>query len=565
MLSASATALLQLKTTEDLANWLGFAAYADLHPHLYPTPKYKSFSIRKKSGGIRPISAPRKRLLEMQRKLASAMLELDQSRESAHGFRRKRSVVTNAMQHSGPGKSFVFNIDLEDFFSNISYVRCRGVFRAAPFDLPFSVACVLAQICCFNGCLPQGAATSPVVSNFVCRGLDGALEQLAKRNRARYTRYADDMTFSFSVNGVTDLPPNVVSLVDGAPVPSNRLEDIIAGHGFAINYQKVRLRSRRQRMEVTGLTVNDFPNVTRTYVDEIRGMLTAWRSHGLEAVQKTFLEREFGGQWRSGAKPKFYKHLRGRLLYLHNVKGPTDRVYTRLARRFNALASTNVPPLDCIPVSDTVLDASELSQAVYHVGCIDEKAMKFSEGSAFLLSSVGIVTCDHVVQRPNEGEDDPQGYFGPNGGTIVLKDNLLQDVCELVVVWSCEIADIAVLKPKAALPDNALYLRPTRLPVKPGMQVHLCGFPNHSAGKTLSKYDTSVVNTYASKTFRHYELAQNIRKGNSGGPVLDETYGVIGIAKEGSTQAGGNDAVVSITELFRLAETFADVPWKSPV
>ena len=101
---------------------------------------------------------------------------------------------------------------INNFFGSTSYVRCRGVFRAAPFDLPFSVACVLGQICCYNDRLPQGTATSPVVSNYVCRGLDGAFEQLAKRSRARYTRYADDMTFSFSVAGVEDLPTNVVTL-----------------------------------------------------------------------------------------------------------------------------------------------------------------------------------------------------------------------------------------------------------------------------------------------------------------------------------------------------------------
>ena len=83
-----------------------------------------------------------------------------------------------------------------------------------------------------------------------------------------------------------------------------------------------------------------------------------------------------------------------------------------------------------------------------------------------------------------------------------------------------------------------------------------------SAGKTLSRYSTSIVNSYNEKTYLHYEIAQTIRKGNSGGPVLDAANRLLGIAKEGSTQAGGNNAVVSIAEIAKLNARFAAMPWK---
>ncbi|MFM0096381.1 serine protease [Paraburkholderia nemoris] len=209
------------------------------------------------------------------------------------------------------------------------------------------------------------------------------------------------------------------------------------------------------------------------------------------------------------------------------------------------------------------LDVVDLERAVYRIWCTDHDAMKYSEGSGFLMNGFGIVTCDHVVQRPREEhETESQGYFGVNGGQIFLQDRLLQDVCELEIVWSSEIPDIALLKPKGPLPEKSWHLDLTELTIETGVPVQLYGFPNHSAGKTLSRYSTSIVNHYNYKTYLHYEIAQNIRKGNSGGPVLDEANRLIGIAKEGSTQGGGNNAVVSITEVSKLHSSFAVTPWK---
>jgi hypothetical protein len=179
------------------------------------------------------------------------------------------------------------------------------------------------------------------------------------------------------------------------------------------------------------------------------------------------------------------------------------------------------------------------------------------------MSGFGIVTCDHVVQRPKEEHDTgPQGYFGVNGGQIFLQDRLLQDVCELEIVWSSEVPDIALLRPKGELPEKSWHLDVSELTIETGVPVQLYGFPNHSAGKTLSRYATSIVNHYNDRTYLHYEIAQNIRKGNSGGPVLDEANRLIGIAKEGSTQGGGNDAVVSISEVGKLHSLYAVTAWR---
>jgi S1-C subfamily serine protease len=222
-----------------------------------------------------------------------------------------------------------------------------------------------------------------------------------------------------------------------------------------------------------------------------------------------------------------------------------------------------VPGLSIQLADSDSLDVIDLERAVYRIYCEDRDAMKFSEGSGFLMSGLGIITCDHVVQRPIEEHDaGPQGYFGVNGGEIFLQNRLLQNVCELEIVWSSEVPDIALLRPKGQLPENSWHLEASELTIETGAPVRLCGFPNHSAGKTLSRYGTSIVNQYNDRTYLHYEIAQNIRKGNSGGPVLDEANRLIGIAKEGSTQGGGNDAVVSITEVGKLHSLYAVTAWE---
>jgi RNA-directed DNA polymerase len=174
--------------------------YPVLAYHLYKSPRdsrYKTFNIPKKSGGLREITAPVTPLKIIQRKLNQVLQAVYRPRYSVHGFTRRKNVRTNAQQHSG--QKYVFNIDLSDFFPSINFGRVRGLFMSGPFDHNAEVATILAQICCFDGRLPQGAPTSPVISNMICSKMDGELQQLAKTHRCYFTRYVDDMTFSTSL------------------------------------------------------------------------------------------------------------------------------------------------------------------------------------------------------------------------------------------------------------------------------------------------------------------------------------------------------------------------------
>ena len=180
---------------------------------------------------------------------------------------------------------------------------------------------MLAQICCFNDQLPQGAPTSPVVSNMICSRLDGELQRLAKKHRCYYTRYVDDISFSTSLPSFPENLAVRVSSDSGANVTVGlELDQVVTQNGFQINNAKVRLRTRARRQEVTGLTVNAFPNVRRKYVDQIRAMLHAWTRYGLDDAESEFRSRWDMKQRSPGGDPPSFRFVvKGKIEFLGMV------------------------------------------------------------------------------------------------------------------------------------------------------------------------------------------------------------------------------------------------------
>ncbi len=237
---------------------------------------YIRFSIPKKTGGERLISAPMPRLKEAQTRALHTIFNCLPAHEAAHGFRVGRSVVTNATPHVGA--QFVVNFDLQDFFPTISFRRVKGAIQALGYSE--SVATVLALICTepdveeieMDGAtyyvsfgerrLPQGAPTSPAISNLICRRLDKRLHAAAERLGFRYTRYADDLTFS----GDGDARGNLGKLFRAA-------RSIVRHEGFEIRSDKTRVLHKSQRQEVTGIVVNCKPNIAREELRRFRALL----------------------------------------------------------------------------------------------------------------------------------------------------------------------------------------------------------------------------------------------------------------------------------------------------
>lgn len=294
--------------------------------------RYRTFEIPKRTGGMRLISAPNGLVRDLQTKLAPALAAAYEAHPSAHGFLKARSVVTNAHEHIG--QRLVVNIDLEDFFPTINFGRIRGLFMSRPFYMGAGAASVMAQIVTHRNGLPQGAPTSPALSNFIAATLDRRLTRLAKENRLRYTRYADDITFS--TNQPT-FPPAIVmtDVATGRVVPAETLERAIAAAGFAINRKKVRLQTRHQRQTVTGLVVNSSTNVHRARIRKIRAMIHAWEKFGLDAAASEHfaVHRSASGKMPDHPAAAFRNIVYGQLSFVKMVRGKADPVFLKLCAK----------------------------------------------------------------------------------------------------------------------------------------------------------------------------------------------------------------------------------------
>lgn len=237
---------------------------------------YQQFLIPKKTGGTRKISAPMPRLKRLQYWVLDNILEKPPLHDAAHGFVRNRSIVSNATPHVG--QDVVVNMDLKDFFPSIDYKRIKGLFGKLGYSE--SVATVLAMLCSepdrdsieidnetFHVArtprhLPQGAPTSPAISNLICRSLDRRIHGIAKKLDMNYTRYADDLSFSCSQQSAHNLQKLFW-----------RLQHIINDEGFVIHPDKTRIMRSNSRQEVTGIVVNEKLSIDRKTLKRFRALL----------------------------------------------------------------------------------------------------------------------------------------------------------------------------------------------------------------------------------------------------------------------------------------------------
>lgn len=248
---------------------------------------YREFKIPKKRGGYRDIVTPYQSLLEAQQWITEHILSKFKVHDAAHAYVKKRNVAMNAMKHIGCDE--MFKIDLKDFFPSIKIPRVRELFNRVGYTK--AVAGYLAKLCCLNDSIPQGAATSPMISNIILNSLDRRLYILSKNIGVKYSRYADDLVFSGE-----HIPHEFASSV------VKNIED----YGFNVNIVKSRHYKSQQRKMITGIVVGDdnirLPKVKRReikkevhylkkfgvldqvkryndiyYVDRVMGRLSYWK------------------------------------------------------------------------------------------------------------------------------------------------------------------------------------------------------------------------------------------------------------------------------------------------
>lgn len=247
---------------------------------------YRTYEIAKKNGGTREISEPLPSLKEIQRWILDNILSQIEISVYAKAYVKDKSIKENARFHKR--QEVVLSLDVERFFDSITSDKVYNLFLELGYK--DDVVVMLTNLCCLDGCLPQGAPTSPTLSNIILRDFDNQIGQYIAENRIRYTRYADDMTFSGDFK-----PGKVISLV------KKELYSV----GLKLNESKTRTRRRGQRQEVTGIVVNEKMQLPKSVRKKIRQEVYYIKKYGLEShMQRCNIN-----------KANYLQHLQGRIQY----------------------------------------------------------------------------------------------------------------------------------------------------------------------------------------------------------------------------------------------------------
>jgi len=306
-----------LQITIPRLRWLAYHAEASTVSH------YIQFIVPKKSGGERILSAPHKQLATAQRWIFENILSKLPSHDAAHGFVKQRSILTNAQPHVGT--SVVINCDLIDFFPSITVHRVIGLFREIGYSPAAATILALLVTECprrkvlYNRkpwhvatgprSLPQGACTSPAISNLIARRMDARYTGIAKKLGFTYTRYADDLTFS------SREPTQRVGYLLA------RVRHITQDEGFAVNEKKTRVLKQAARQSVTGIVVNAKPSTPRHTRRQLRAILHNAKKTSLPAQNRT-------------RRPNFPAWIRGMIAFI-SMANPQQAM--RLKERLQSL------------------------------------------------------------------------------------------------------------------------------------------------------------------------------------------------------------------------------------
>ncbi|NBC08748.1 MAG: hypothetical protein GVY26_16280 [Bacteroidetes bacterium] len=282
-------------------------------------PPYKTFTVPKKDGGERLIEAPGGPLKKVQgllnRYLQSAYF-LEKS-TAAYGFvvgvrndEDRRNVLTNAKKHLG--KTYLLNIDLQDFFHSVTRDQVLDILLKPPFNFKRRLPDLLADLLTYNGRLPMGAPTSPVLSNFACRELDRRLSAMAEDLLWTYTRYADDMSFS----GNRPFDEEKV----------NSVLRLIREEGFTPNPRKIKRFGPKDEKVVTGLLLTDKVQLEKGYLDQLQ--------QDIQQLADTLRAQNEQGQLATRWVEQFKQQVRGRLSFAGFVLGRRHERYQQLKDAF---------------------------------------------------------------------------------------------------------------------------------------------------------------------------------------------------------------------------------------
>lgn len=502
--------------------------------------KYISYNKKKHIGGYRKIEKPiDKDLIIIQRKLLKHLFEPaynEYRNKSVHGFAKNRSIITNAKTHLDSGNKYIIKIDLKDFFNSITYKRLFHLFRRVWEDKnnrPIYNDGALNSICLLVTCnnhLPQGACTSPILSNMICKRMDQQLVKYCKKHSAIYTRYADDITISTNDVKYLSYFFNYDNYKENGISIEKAIISIIKNNGFVINDKKIKFLDNNKSMKVTGIVINEKLNVRRKYIKDLRATIYKFEN-----------DKKFAS-----------KKLIGKVNFLRQVRGKDDELANKYALRVNRLG---VPPFP-----DANFRINETDALKYYLIKIETPSL--SIGTGFIASGF-LITSKHVLEIDGSCTDNKaqckHGYWP----TITIRYydsfNLSEKKINVNISECLVYNEIAFAKiDKIYLLNNkSLKIIESTEDIKTDSKVITSGYQDIK-DLAILKYHTAIINIgYYINANCMYLKPRTIYKGMSGAPVFDsKTYSVIGVNYTGQSKDEKNADSVNCTAAIITKGTY---------
>lgn len=482
-----------------------------------PENMYNTFEIPKKKGGIREINSPSEELKAIQKKLAYILELVYKIKPAAYGFIKDKNIVDNASNHSR--RKVILNIDLKDFFSQIHFGRVRGMLMNKPYGIGTEAATVISQIACYNGVLPQGAPSSPIITNMICSPLDTQLTKLAKKYDLVYTRYADDITFSTHLSKIRE---DIITGEVGNLEVGKELNKILEKNSFTVNPQKIFLNTSKVRQEVTGLVVNKFPNIKREYIRNLRAILNNCYEKSIYEEAKIYVKKGFcknkdiisnidNEEYEEKVITWFKSVLKGKIGFIKQIRGKEDYVFLKYAKQLNYLFKEKIFDIEIVN--------EFYSKIAYNVVVLQGK-INLTQGSGFYVKDIGLITSYHVTEDGDfydvkTYKDEKLKVISNDEGVIALDKRI----------------DYAIYEFGNSKLEGLEIERTINIQV--GDKVTIIGYPDYYDGDTPYVVTCKVtsITTYLEAPL--YTVSARIVHGASGGVVINESNKVIGIIKAG--------------------------------
>lgn len=496
--------------------------------------KYNRFTIPKKNGGERVIFSPSSDLKWVQNRVKEILENTYKFPSCVHAFTKNKSCYTNALHHIS--KRYVLNFDIKDFFPSIHIGRIIGLFQHEPFNCSYSVSVVLAQLVCCNNFLPQGSPCSPIISNIICYTLDRELTKLCRRNRCKYSRYADDISISTN----SEIFPKEIAIKSSGMINlSEKVINIISGghkNGFQINSSKLSLSKWMQHQEVTGIVVNKKTNLKKKYIKQIRAIFYEIRKNGFISASFKTLGINYTDEQK--AREKMRNYILGKLNYYKMIKGENDFLFLKYAMEFNDIFKCDVFDIEKI---QSVLDYCKDRCLI-----ISDSDNMLTQGTAFKLNNGYVYTSTHVLlnndtfkniiyNKDQDGYDEqfPFSTMSNDFPYIYLydRDEKFKKFIGLLDITKSDFeSDVFCFKSDVEVKTFKLSKKATKI----GDEVFMLGYPSYEKGKTSISYIETKIDsqrTFFDKTYFH--TLNSPRPGMSGGPVLNSNKEIIGIVFSG--------------------------------